>query len=417
MRSTLCAVGVLVLAGCGSMTVHVSTLDPTYVEAEADRQLARETLPEALAQTDVGVKTEIGSLRRLHFGAYLQDADELQEAADNADASPSSVSLANVVEQTILTIQQVLLNRKAEQIQNGNAAQIQSEFAEAMGPIYTQVQRRVISLNQDIRKLEADRKAATDDENRERAGELRLALTSKLRQRAYALQEIYRAVLADVETRLSRAQVARLRARGRNEVKAADENVEALVGLKAKVEAKLERVGVGSNPYLHAIVSAPSEAWKPSNEVYSVGHWGNIDVAVRLIPAYDESYLPAGDYTLKGLSFDPSDVARMAAKATTQAVLLSAQIAGVPVNLDGTPTGDGAALAISSGRLAEAERQVSQTRAKLQGHQDALSALGRTIVENESQLADADPNVRASAIEAVLATYEAQKGRVRLEDE
>ena len=52
---------------------------------------------------------------------------------------------------------------------------------------------------------------------------------------------------------------------------------------------------------------------------------GNVNIAIRMSPS--------GNFTLKGMTLDPSAVAQVAAKVGTQSIMLAAQMAGVPVNI------------------------------------------------------------------------------------
>jgi hypothetical protein len=81
---------------------------------------------------------------------------------------------------------------------------------------------------------------------------------------------------------------------------------------------------LAEDPLAFAVAAAPKESWKEEyNRTLTRGYLGNLDVAVKL-----DSH---ADFTVKGVSFDPSTVATVAAKVTIQGLLVGAQIAGVPV--------------------------------------------------------------------------------------
>lgn len=122
------------------------------------------------------------------------------------------------------------------------------------------------------------------------------------------------------------------------------------------------------------------------------------------------------DFTIKGLTFDPGDVAVAASKVTTQAVLLAAQIAGVPVNLDGSsPSESGAALSMSSKRLTEIRKKLASQKAMLNGYHDALNTIANAILREKQYLSE-DDTKRAEAIEAIQRVYEAQKSRIEIRE-
>jgi hypothetical protein len=164
-----------------------------------------------------------------------------------------------------------------------------------------------------------------------------------------------------------------------------------------------------NSPLTYAVVSAHDDLWAEKFD-YSraYGLFGNTDIAIKAIGP--------GNFTIKGVSFNPADVAQAASKVTTQAVLLAAQIAGVPVNIAGTPSGDGAALAKSSTRLSEAISELNEEKADMMGFKDALLIIAQTIVDEKDRLANNSGEIRKEAIDAIKAVYQSQKTRLSLDD-
>lgn len=392
--------GLLLLAamatGCGYFDVRVSALNPRVVEAEENRQLVRESLPLVLAQTDVGVKTEIGKLRDIHFAEYQKIWQSYLDAADKPENAEFKTALQD------------------------EARRLQSDFATFIGSEYTRAIDKVIQLNHEIQELVSKARAAAKNKRTEEERKLVSAYTARLRERRDTLFWLYQAIIADLGTRLTAEKRKQLQMEEHSAEVVAAKAEAAAKSVKADVDNAMtrliKRVGLSASPFLYAVVSAKEDDWSSSNSVYSSGQWGNIDVAVKLVPPDDESGLPAGDYTLKGLTFDPGDVAVAAAKVTTQSVLLAAQIAGVPVRFKGTPTGSGAALAKSSQRLADANVEAAMTRARMDGFRDALNTVARRIVEQAENL-NKDDASRAEAVKAIKAAYDANKQRINLKEE
>ena len=100
---------------------------------------------------------------------------------------------------------------------------------------------------------------------------------------------------------------------------------------------------IQQSPYVYYVASADEKKWAPKfDQTAGRGTFGNTDIAIKA--------LAPGNFTIKGISFNPADVAATASKVTSQTVLLAAQVAGVP----------GQAL-----RIAPAGRRGWSPRAKL----------------------------------------------------
>src|SRR5207302_4244882 len=123
-------------------------------------------------------------------------------------------------------------------------------------------------------------------------------------------------------------------------------------------------------------------AWAPIfDRSYGVGRLGRMDMAIKMETR--------GVFTIKGLAFDPSQVARVASKATAQAPMIAAQISGVPLST-GTFTGDGAALATSSGKLTTLQDETAKAQAKLDDKKSALLELASQIIARRTDFENAD---------------------------
>jgi len=158
------------------------------------------------------------------------------------------------------------------------------------------------------------------------------------------------------------------------------------------------------------VASALEDKWSPQfNKTVGNGWLGNLNLAIKMVDL--------GDFTIKGVTFDPSDVARVVSKVTIQAVVLAAQMYGVPIK---PPTGgntqtptDGMALATSSGRLADVQATAALRDAKLQDYRSALLTIALAIVREQAKLVGTDAE-RKAAIDAIKATYAAHKARLDL---
>jgi len=163
--------------------------------------------------------------------------------------------------------------------------------------------------------------------------------------------------------------------------------------------------GLIHSDYAYYLASAPEEEWgDPYDQSFGKGYFGNIDLAIKAIDQ--------GNFTVKGLSFNPSDVTAMAAKITTQSVILAAQIAGVPVNIQGTPQGSGASLAASSSRIKTAKTNQSQLTLQFESQRDALLKIAQSILDEEDAISEGTHEQRKKSIDTISAIYNAQAGRL-----
>jgi ABC-type Fe3+-citrate transport system substrate-binding protein len=97
----------------------------------------------------------------------------------------------------------------------------------------------------------------------------------------------------------------------------------------------------------------------------------------------------------------------MASKVTTQTVVLAAQIAGVPVNINNTTNGHGSQLADSSKRISTAVTKNEELKVALNNQQLALINLAQSILAEQNNIADTTK--RQDALNAILAAYDSHK--------
>jgi hypothetical protein len=154
-----------------------------------------------------------------------------------------------------------------------------------------------------------------------------------------------------------------------------------------------------------AVTTAKPKDWSPRfDQSIGTGRFGSVDVAIKM-----ES---RGIFTIKGITFDPSEVVRVAAKATTQALLIGAQLSGVPVAKRPGTAGDGTALTISSGDLNDLQSQQATDAAKNADRQAALLELATGILAQEIGLNANDDATFRAALTAIKAKSTAVTARL-----
>jgi hypothetical protein len=359
----------LLLCGCGSLQITVSVLDPKHVEQEVDRRALREELPIVLGQSPEEATQPIVDVERKHF-EYLAS---LQEAYQH----------------------------KARRLRKPNMfdAEIKSldKSWEAFKPRYLAARSLMMDVQAKIAALHQHLESA---DKAQRPG-VEAQIGHYLRIRRERLQSLRGAVEEEIRDWSVGTPKDVL---GRQPVREARED------LVAKANSLIRGQGLVEDPYAHAVASAPDELWaRDFNHVYGQGTFGNFNMAVKMEDL--------GDFTLKGLTFDPSDVARVASKVTTQALLLASQMAGVPtsttVNRTGTTPVPGEALAASSKRLGGAQAARAEVEAKFEAHQEGLLAVAGTVLREWASLED--DTQRAAGIAAIKGGFLANQSRLKME--
>jgi hypothetical protein len=163
---------------------------------------------------------------------------------------------------------------------------------------------------------------------------------------------------------------------------------------------------ITQQPAAYVIANARDEdkVWAPIfDRSYGTGQWGKTDVAIKMETR--------GVFTIKGLTFDASQTARVASKMASQALLIGSQLAGVPIRT-GTFTGDGAALATSSGALQAAEDQSATAEAKVQDKKDALMELATQVLAQRLNIDSGVIEKMKAAMTAVDAKFTSTKTRL-----
>jgi hypothetical protein len=342
------------LAACGSMSVTMEVLNPEVVQRKADQALVATGLVKLSGATDETIELTVRKLKVTHRQAYVRLRDlYLAEAAAKPGKTADALKL--------------LAN-----------SQLQS-FSTNTNQYYADLASGLRKYRDDLRDvLNGNYSVSPTDARYWQVVNILKAWDNRLRQ-----------VSSEIADNIS------------SSVPVPQAVTEMVV---SNVKTDLAQISLQNSPFAFSVANAPDSDWSGGyNNVYTTGQFGATDVAIKLDPH-------TGNYLLKGLSFDPSDVAAVAAKVTTQALLLSAQIAGVPVK-SSAPVADGTAgkaLAASSTALADAQAGLEARRAQDQARKSALLALASVILSEEAELAGDDARRRA-AVAAIRAAFEARQ--------
>jgi hypothetical protein len=358
-RNLLLTLGWLLLAGCGSMQVQVSVLRPQVVEAELDRLSLRDGLPTISALTPADIADQYTALKNLHAGVLARLADSYDLAAPTKP-NPKRWHAA--------------------------AALLREEVTEAVSHQYDQEAAAISALVARIQSLSADPAQQT----------------SLMRQFNDRRRGFRRIIGRGMSQQIKKAQ---------------SDEIPLTPGVDLAVEEfhqGEEKTIIGDanitrNRLAFVVSSAERDdktAWAPIfDRSYGVGRLGRMDMAIKMETR--------GVFTIKGLAFDPSQVARVASKATAQALMIAAQISGVPLSA-GTFTGDGAALATSSGKLTTLQDETTKAEAKLDDRKSALLELASQIIARRTDFESADTTQARlrDAIGAIEAKFNSTKQRL-----
>jgi hypothetical protein len=359
-------------AGCASLTVQVDVLNPEVVEREVARRLLTEVLPPILARDEREVRAQVLEAQNSHFQFYQRLSEEYEKDAAATKDSVQSDALRML------------------------AADLQSDFDTSWTPYYEEKTAALIALRRELEADAARLRAAPEDARKPICD----AIVGRLGQWDATVQAIEKAIRDDLGDQIAIGQEGG----GLSPAKADGLRAEAAAESK-RARQLFESGGFLDSPYAYAVVAAQKNGWASKfDRAHAIGWFGNTDIAIKA--------LAPGNFTVKGVSFNPSDVAVAVSKALTQAVILAAQIYGVPIpSPSATPT-SGAGMAASSARIAPVQQTSHAAEARQRNHRDAARAIAEAIVAEAAPLSGADAAKRKSAIDAIAAAYAAQKSRL-----
>ncbi len=396
MRSTflvLLCLFALGIGGCGSLQVKVDILDRDYVTGIADqRGLLKSLLLVVDDPQDTFQAQQITKIKNDVISAYQRLPDLLAKlAADPKANATQTKTLKGLAEDWRLEIPKVT-KRVEDKYASflamliGQNAAIRANFNALNGEEKVAVRSGKELVPMPLRQLLAARDEtlrSVDAFGRETYAQLDTPIVnaSKLLA-ASALAD----ALKDVRIKNQHDQVT------------ASADVRSLTGGNV----------ITGDANASLVARADEKHWSPVyNKAFANGMLGNVDIAIKMDSV--------GDFTVKGVSFDPSQVAQVVSKVTSQALVVATQIAGVPV-LTTAPSGDGAALAKSSARLADLNKQRVDAEAEARETRATLIDIGLAVVRERGTLAlqDSSSNnaLRLTALSAIRTTYDSQKARI-----
>jgi hypothetical protein len=379
-RLAVVAVCLAWITGCASLKIEVGVLNPAMISELADSDRLEKVVPGIVSETDRDIETRFRDVEHSHYQVYAKAARAYAlEAAKHKDGS-------------------------SEKLQLEAAAISQAQLPDEIVRFYAQTAFLIKSNTAALRASWRPYVAEQDPINRQSQRRKMLLLLSEREQITRRFSDHVHRDMLDVEVALKgNAEI------GASAKKAVQQAVDTQANATSQAVRKeiIDSGGLEHSPYAYIVASADKLHWAPRyNDTVARGMFGNTDIAIKAIGPVN--------FTIKGLSFNPADVAAMASKVTTQTVLLASQIAGVPVAVTGTPTGNGAALAQSSDRLSDVLSSNAQTRVQLNAQQDALISIAFAILRERSSIESDDSNQRREALDAILAVYDSHAARLTI---
>lgn len=389
MKKVLAVLG-LSCMGCGSLSVDVAILDPEVLERA--QQVAAEWKAEALLREELFTVT---SLSRSDVESRVDD-------------------IANEHFQYYTAVGELARAEGA----NAYADQLQEDFNAEISPDYEDAKVRLLVLWESISSLAASRTSATSIQR----GEINEDLVVSLHRWQRVLENL-QAVAARDSAELADSFFQNIQASPDGQ---AVQDVEAAKDfLRKRRSSTLSRMSVkitrlstttlDADPLAAAVAGAPESAWNNRfHKVWGRALLGNFNMAIKMEKGPSENTFP--EFTLKGLTFDPSDVVRMASRVASQGLALAARLAGVSLtNVSGESTQPaGAAIAGVSSPLAAKQAEVSTSELATRTHDRALQSLAVAVLQSWDDLVNTDPKKRKAALAALRSSYDAIKQNLQM---
>lgn len=368
------------LAACSTLRVQVGVMNPEVVRERAATDRLARTMPAVMAETPTSVAQFFADRANIHAGMY----NSIREAYTTEAAKHPAGS---------------------EERKQLEAAARSNAFPQRLRQDYDFWQTRAVAATATLQELWPRYQAEADPGARTR---MRNALLTAFDEIEAVRDAVDRALIDDLDLVTMQDRLSGLAANQRQAIVARIQRT-TRQDVAAQRKQLFDPGGIQHSPYAYYVAKAPETDWASEfDHSFGRGTFGNTDIAIKA--------LGPGNFTIKGITFNPADVAATAAKVTSQTVLLAAQVAGVPVKLSGTPdtSKPGAALAQSSQALSTTFEQNALVDARMAAHRDALRRIGAALVRERDLVLTGTGAERRSALDSIKAVYDSQAPRLRV---
>jgi hypothetical protein len=380
-RRLISALVLLTLGGCAELTVRVDILNPMEVHRITDNARMTVLYYEVARSTEASIHEQVEALWDRQRKAYAG----LAAACLLAAGKPGVTEPARE-----------LLQSRARGLQ---------EVSRSGSPIYGMYVKYREALLEQARRVRAAAGKNPFDEH----GALTEPVMAALRVRQTELDRLQVEIFKNIDAATSDQSMisASLSGGGSQEVQALVQEQKTQVrDAKLAFDTITGGRSLSASEYAFAVASARDQAWKPSfNEATGVGAFGNSEIVIKVDKA--------GEFTVKGMQFDPGTIAAVASKVTTQSLLMAAKLAGAPVAAPAVSEASKSPGPVDAGEADVARQSALLTRsAGLSAREQAIRGLAETILAAEDDL-DSDAR-RDSADKAIKDHFEAYSDIIRL---
>ncbi len=422
IRVAISAGLLLALSACGSLRLEVQVLDPKIVKSLAQDDRIRKELPVLVTESDTEIDGRFNNTSNAHYLAYTKTAAEYRKQAAALPAEDEQRDLleaaAGSLDDFSEPMRQLYEDKKAALKANSKELRAAwDDYKNAPSEAAEVIQKRKALTKEERENTRSDYAALSDSTTK---GVARSKLIISLGERQYIESSFARSVQLDLHGLEEEAEklLSQIKLPAGKALVASTVETETQAAETATMVKQLfSHGGLPLSPYAYYVASAPVEAWaKDYDRSKAHGFFGNTDIAIKS--------LGEGTYTLKGVSFNPADVASAASKVGTQMVMLAAQIGGVPVKLSsssspatGTQTTtppDGTALATSSGRVAMVLEEQSAAGQKIAAQREALLRIAAAILREKTTIEKGNGAPLKAALDSIKASYESHAPRLTI---
>lgn len=367
---------VLLASGCSSLRIEVGVLNPEVVSETAKRDRIEKVVPEIVSEDDAQIDARFSAVHNDHYAAYARFAAILRA---DMQKLPENDPERELIEASASSHDRL------------------SDFTEKS---YADAKKSIKANTHAIRTLWPQYMAGGPDQLA-----IQRQLSLQLDEREFILEKFAQMVQADIRDLgedESISESARMRIVSYIQQQAFPATARSLTKL-------MDSGGLEHSPYAHLVANAPDNKWASKfDDTVAKGTFGNTDVAIKA--------LGPTNFTIKGLSFNPADVAAMASKVTTQAVLLASQIAGVPVKPSTPPASShsGGALAQSSSGVSSTLAATIQADEAVRAQRDSLARIAAAILREKQSIEGTDSARRREALDVIIAVYESSSPNLRI---
>jgi hypothetical protein len=353
VRVHLAALALLALSvGCSSLKVEVDVASPVAIGEWTIQRMLTEALPGVSSEPPGAMKMRISGLRQAKLQSYL-----VAHAGEYGHLSQD--------------VRQVAVDELKKSFDNtwGEFYTYHSMLLESIGENIRTENLRFKECQRAASKVEDPKVGKSNSSDKASSTCNRDELVSLLRQRERLFADVSRGpdfVLDEPRGMLT-----------------------SLVG----------QDGLFREPEAHAVASAPPGVWsKNFDRSYSWSLFGDTNVAIKM-----ES---RGNFSIKGVSFDPSEVTRVASKVVTQSLLAWTQIAGVPATPAARQPGSIPVL------MAQNDQERMTFEADRNDQWRALLAMADAVASADKRIVDDDASKRTAIVNSLVAIWDANKERI-----